>query len=397
VSNIEVRRRLAEARTNRERLFGEIENLKAGAQVDDTNEGLAERIANVQRGLAAADDRIADLEQELGRYAEIERMVADPRHLEDGSPPALERRNDSGSHSEVRDAALRTLERYADRMDDGRPDELEQLIRRNTWLNDWASRYLAAAGDPAYASAFAKVMSDPQHGHLRLSGEEVEAIRLVSAIDSERGLAVGAGATGGFALPIQIDRTILLTSAGALNPVRQLARVETMVSNELRLVASDGVTAQYRAEAAAMTDNSPSLVQPVITARRWDSFIPYSWEVAADWPAGQLNNELVRLIADAQNVNDTAVFFGGTSSSNQPTGLMTSLGTSQQVITGSTATLVAADIWNLKAAIPTRFQPNTTFAAPTAMVDRIYRLVPNASTTEPQLMESRDGAWSGGP
>jgi HK97 family phage major capsid protein len=264
-------------------------------------------------------------------------------------------------------------------------------------MNDWVARYVTAVGSEHYRSAFQKIMSDPQHGHLRLGPEEVEAMRAAGAVQEERAMAVGSSAAGGFALPIQIDPTIILTSAGALNPVRQLARSLTMISNELRLIASDGVTAQYRAEAAAMTDNSPTLVQPVITARRWDSFVPYSWEVGQDWPQQGLENELVRLIADAQSVSDASVFFGGTSSSNQPQGLMTSLGTSQQVLTVGTATLAVGDIWALKQAVPTRFQPNLTFAAPSPLVDRIYRLVPNASTSEPQLMESRDGALVGRP
>jgi HK97 family phage major capsid protein len=164
-----------------------------------------------------------------------------------------------------------------------------------------------------------------------------------------------------------------------------------------RGVTSDGVTVTYRAEAATMTDNSPTLTQPVITARRWDAFVPYSWEVGADWPGNALQNELVRLIADARDVNDTSVFWGGTSSSNQPAGLMTSLGTSQQVITSATATYAPGDAWALKAAIPPRFMPNTTFAAPPAIWDRTYRLVPNASTAEPALMEGRDGPFLGRP
>jgi HK97 family phage major capsid protein len=395
MSNIETRRQLADARTGRERLFGEIENLKARAQVDGESDGIAERLGNLNRGVQAADDRIADLEQQLGRYAELERMAADPKHLEMTEQPA--ERRDTGPRSETRDKALKTIERHADVMDDGRPDELERFIRRSTVMNEWVARYLTAVGDPAYRSAFGKMMADPQNGHLRFSPAEVEAVRVASQVEAERALSVGTGSAGGFAVPFDLDPTIILTSSGALNPVRQLARVVTISGNEWRGVASDGVVSTYRAEGAVMADNSPTLVQPTILTRRWDSFVPYSWEVGADWPAQGLQNELTRLISDAQNVNDAAVFFGGTSSSNQPTGLMTSLGTSQQVITGSTATLVAADVWALKAAVPTRWQPNTTFAAPTAMVDRIYRLTPSGATTEPQLMTSRDSALVGRP
>jgi HK97 family phage major capsid protein len=112
-------------------------------------------------------------------------------------------------------------------------------------------------------------------------------------------MAVGSGPTGGFPIPVTLDPTIVLTSGGALNPVRRLARVVTISTNEWRGVTSDGVTVTYRAEAAMMADNSPTLVQPVITARRWDAFVPYSWEVGADWQGNALQNELVGLIADS--------------------------------------------------------------------------------------------------
>ena len=393
-----IRERLEQERKDRARLFSELENVRARAQADGDSAGLTERTANLNRGVEAADARIADMEAEYGRTAErtayLERQGGDRRNVE-GEVPATDRTAARKPQNENREQALRTIERHRDSFDDGAASRTERLVRQESWLNDWVSRYLAAVGDPAYAGAFAKIMGDPTLGHLRMNAEEVEAVRAVSAVQQERALAVGAGATGGFAIPIQIDPTIVLTSAGALNPVRQLARVETMISNELRLVTSAGVTSQYRAEAATMTDNSPTLAQPVITARRWDSFVPYSWETTGDWPSGGLENELVRLIADAQNINDASVFFSGTSSSNQPNGLMSSLGTSQQIQTAGTATLAAGDVWALKAAVPTRFQPTTTIAAPPAMVDKFYRLVPNASTVEPQIMASRDSALVG--
>jgi HK97 family phage major capsid protein len=180
-----------------------------------------------------------------------------------------------------------------------------------------------------------------------------------------------------------------------LNPVRRIARVVTVNQNEWRGVSSDGVTVAYSAEAAVAVDNSPVLAQPSIICRRWLAFVPYSWELGQDW--GSLESELVRLIADGRDVLETSVFASGTSSANQPQGLFTGLTASQVVLTSGTAALAAGDIWALKAAIPPRFQANTTFAAPDPMLDRIYRLVPNASTSEPALLETRDGPLVGRP
>ena len=195
----ELQRRLEAERTSRARLFGELENLKARAEVDGDNDGLAERQGNLNRAVAKADDRIADLEHEVERREYLEELAKDPKHLEHTDPADRYGTNtrDSEPRSELRDLALRAIERYQDVMADGRPDELETFIRRSSQPSEWTARYLAAVGDPAYRSAFGKLMQDPQNGHLRFSPEEVEAIRVASAVEAERALSVGTGSAGG--------------------------------------------------------------------------------------------------------------------------------------------------------------------------------------------------------
>jgi hypothetical protein len=60
---------LREARTNRERLFGELENLRAREQVEGPTDGVSERIGNINRAISRADERIQELEAEHGRGA----------------------------------------------------------------------------------------------------------------------------------------------------------------------------------------------------------------------------------------------------------------------------------------------------------------------------------------
>ena len=119
-----------------------------------------------------------------------------------------------------------------------------------------------------------KMLSDPQTGHLGFSPAEVEAVRVVSAVMTERGLITGVGSQGGFALPIEIDPTIMLSSSGAINPIRQLARQFTVSGTEWRGVSSAGVTASYDAEAAEVSDDTPVLAQPVILTEMWRVFVP---------------------------------------------------------------------------------------------------------------------------
>ena len=64
-----------------------------------------------------------------------------------------------------------------------------------------------------------------------------------------RGMTIGTDAAGGFAVPFTLDPSIMLTSNGALNPIRQVARVFTIATDKWKGVSSAGVTASYDAEA----------------------------------------------------------------------------------------------------------------------------------------------------
>ena len=99
----------------------------------------------------------------------------------------------------------------------------------------------------------------------------------------ERAMGVGTGSACEYALPLTIDPSIIMSGSGALNPVRSVANVETIGTYVWKGVSSDGVTASYSAEAAESGDNSPTLVQPVLTPQRGSAFVPFSHEVSQDW------------------------------------------------------------------------------------------------------------------
>jgi len=74
---------LRDAKTNRERIFNELSNLHARAAVEG-NDGLDERIGNLNRAIANADERVAELEATYGRntltrQAELEDGLRDGR------------------------------------------------------------------------------------------------------------------------------------------------------------------------------------------------------------------------------------------------------------------------------------------------------------------------------
>jgi HK97 family phage major capsid protein len=389
----QVRRELAEARTNRERLFGELENLRARAEVDGASEGLQERIGNVNRAVARADDRIGELEAEFGRWAQLDAAIAAGQY-DTGLADELARQHSPGRGGDpARDAALRAVDRNADFCWEGSAERVEQLVRRDT-PNNLTSRYVAAVADEHYRSAWLKLMADPVGGHNRFTREEIAAVQAVTLVEAERALSIGTGSAGGFAVPYTLDPSIVASGNGVSNPLRGISRVETITTNEWRGVSSDGVTATYVAEATVAVDGSPVLAQPVLRAAQWRVFVPYSIELGQDW--GTLQDELVRMTLDARDVLDSSMFYTGNGTA-QPRGIMTDLSASQRVATAGTAAFAVGDPWLLKQGIPARFANTTTFAAHPKTFDTAYRFVGTNSSEPLQFDAGRGGGFLGRP
>jgi HK97 family phage major capsid protein len=291
--------------------------------------------------------------------------------------------------------ALRTIERYSHSGDlrSTAADTLDRLVQDPKDLMGLGARYIEAVGDPDYHSAFGKLFDDPMTGHLRMTREETAAIEKVSAVEQLRGLVTGTGSAGGFALPIVIDPSIMLTSSGALNPIRQRARVITTNTTEWRGVSSAGVTASYDPEASEVSDDTPTLAQPTILTEMARAFVPFSIEVGQDW--GSLQTELLTLIADARDVLDATKFYSGTGT-DEPNGVITGLTTTQRVQTAGAGAFALGDVYSLKQAVPARFFPNASFAWHPNRIDTIYRFV-GGNSTEPPVLPTRDGPLLGKP
>lgn len=294
------------------------------------------------------------------------------------------------------DSALRTIERHVRRgsIQSHGADRLDHMVRHED-PQGRVARHLRAVGDPNYLTAFGKMLADPQSGHLRFSPEEVEAVRRVAEVQSERAISTGTSGTGGgFLLPFELDPSVVISSNGALNPIRQIARVLTIETHDYKGVTSEGVTASYVAEATEATDASPTFVQPTITTAQGRAFIPFSIEWGQDFP--EAASELLRLITDGRDTLDAGKFLTG-SGTDEPAGLLTGLTTTQRVQTAGAAAYVVADPWALKAEIPSRFVPNATFAANPATWDATFRFVGGSSTEPEQFSGGRGGDFLGRP
>jgi HK97 family phage major capsid protein len=389
-------RDLKTARAQRERSVNEIAKLEA-FQRSTPDDGVAERLGNLRTGAARADEKVIELEDKLGRYEALERGAANPRQHEAGtsySAPAHPARVEAADR---RGGAFREAQHVLEEhirsgeMTTMAADAVDECLRGDDLRVGEAAQWVASHGQPAYRTAFLKAMQYGESCWARFDADEIDAMQQAMRSEQFRAMAEGTGSAGGFGLPISIDPTILLASNGAINPVRSLATVRSVGAYQLRLVTTDpnAVSAAYAQEGTEVGDNSPTLVQPVLTPHRWHEFVPYSYELGMDYPG--LQAELLKLMADARDMLEAQVFLNGNPTSFQPAGILNvggtgSLTTSQQVQTATTATLAAADIYTLRTSVPPRWLLESTWLMAPAQVDTTYRLVPRASSTEPVLM-----------
>lgn len=216
------------------------------------------------------------------------------------------------------------------------------------------AEYLAACGSRDYFSAFGKVLAlGPQRAAFDMSERERAAMSRALTIGTP-----GSFGPGSYPVPYQVDPTVLLYSAGAINPIRQIARVEQIVGREWLGVTSTGVVVTRQLEATPATDATASpfaMNQPGVAANRVQAFVPFSVEVEQDWNG--ILAEISTMLSDAKDIEEAGSFLTGNGTAPNPQGIITALaGSSAEVLTATTATLVSADVFAAEEALAPRFR-----------------------------------------
>lgn len=381
--------------------------------------GIDQRIHNHERAIEKLqrvidEMKAADLEQQIAaeRHARLDQALRDPHSAlsrsaipgETGmtnihsqtkvgttmSDYGLDRQWKAGNT--MRDQTLEMVDDlYRDTFSSDALDHIDRLVRDDE--AGLESGYLLAAGQPAYASAFAKLVRAKPNTNAGLTEEEAFAFSEVERMDRLR--AMGSGTTaGGYAVPISLDPTVTLTSDGTLNPFRQIADVQTIPGNTWQGVSSDGVSAAFTAEGTEAADGAPTFAQPTCTLRRAQCFVPFSIEIGEDFAALQF--ELNRMFSDAKDQLEAGEFLTATGTAPHPVGILgvQGLTTAAKVVTAATAAMAIGDVYSLVEALPARYQPNATVLGHPSTFDAIYRLVGGGST-EPPIMVTRDGSVVG--
>jgi HK97 family phage major capsid protein len=253
--------------------------------------------------------------------------------------------------------------------DEGRAKaHVDKMLRRSDdedWQGSELARRILVTGSVDYRKAFTKMMSASLRGMAGMANLTPSEMRAVEAM---RALSVGTGASGGFAVPYQLDSTIIPTSNLSVNPYRAIGNVEQISgTNEWRGVTSGGVTAAYATEGTEASDNSPTLAQPTLTTGRAQCFVPVSIELTQDW--GQIQQELAGLIQDAKDDLEATQFSTGTGTPPAPAGVIT--GATTTVATITAATFAVGDLYAMENALGPRFRPRAQWVANRAQYNRV--------------------------
>lgn len=264
-----------------------------------------------------------------------------------------------GQSGKARERALRAFEdkaafRGVEVSDEGREKLLDAVD-----TNPAIAAYALAHGTPGYRAAFVEwVKSEGQTGALSQAHRD--------AIDDARyvrtALNITTGSSGQYSLPTVFDPSLIHTGTASINPIRALARVETGTQNVWNGVSVGNVTTYWHAEAAALTDGSPTLAHPIVTAGHLTAWVPASWEFFDDSP---MVSQLPELIGEAFAYAESDAFVTGTGTS-QPLGVVTAISaTAASALTattrGSFTSSSSSEVFRVVNAVSPRFEATASW------------------------------------
>lgn len=271
------------------------------------------------------------------------------------------------------------------RMSQDAATRLERMTKvENVSERSAAESYIRTAGSPAYLRAFSRLLADPSRGHQLWTEEERQAYQAAAEVRTALSLT-----TGQDLLPLSLDPTINVTNGGFATGIRSLARTVQTVTNSHRMITSAGVTAEWKTELVEAADATPSVSELDIPVHLADAYAVVSYELAAD-AAGDLFQQLQNTLFDGWANLTNQSYVTGTGS-GQAKGFITSVSAVPgSVVTGTgTEAVVSADVFNLQAALPPRWQNDASWAMSLPVANALRQLTtPNGSLEFPELRNS---------
>lgn len=355
----------------------------------------------LKRELEEVEGKIASI---VARQEYAKSLATRAGHIDKTAPPASRpgQRTETPAFHEKRDI----FDIDATRMESSSPEEFRDALREDALRFIETARFSRVVSREKAQERAAELIDtyDDEDGTLakrmlltgsplyeRAWGKALRACTLDGLSDTERrAMQLGADEQGGFAVPVQLDPTVILTNDGHIGDLRQLARVETIVGKEWQGITSEGINVSRdgspanaidasqtpgeigrQSELDEAADGSFYLEQPTVRVVRVQGFVPFSIEIEQDW--GGLRSEITRMLADAKGreENESFVLGDGTGTPPQPGGVIGSLPAGSKVTPTTAETFAAADIYKVKNALAPRWRGNAQWLANIDIYDRI--------------------------
>lgn len=309
------------------------------------------------------------LESRAARAAEIRtKTYRQISGLPDARKPAEEwfgRDVRSMGWRDARDGALRVLEDREQNhiLSTHQVDNLDKRVR-SEYDTDLARRILVTENDH-YRSAFHKLMIRGSNTVLT-PDEQIAMLRY----EEYRAQSEGTTTAGGFAIPVFIDPSVILTDQETDNPFLTIARQVTVNTNAWKGVSAAGVSWSFDAEGATVSDDSITIAQPSVTVFTARGFIPYSIEIGEDWPGFQA--EMSRLLSEGYDELLINKFSTG-NGTTEPRGIITALdaNTNVEVVSTTDGAFGFEDIYKVWKSLPQKYRRRASWMMSVDVNNRI--------------------------
>lgn len=331
----------------------------------------------------------ADIERREARIAAVRELGDKPGHRE--APAVIKTRSESevfdldeirkNSYSgddfldKVTDNAKRAIERaaYGVKAKEAAQERAEELLDTVDNSSRELAKRMLLTGSSDYERGFTKVL---RHGSdAWCTTEERQALLRAAQ-------ALGGDSNGGYAVPFQLDPTVMLTSAGVINPIRELARVETIVGKEWQGVTSSGTSVSRGAEASVAPASNFTLAQPTLRTNRVQGYTVFSLEIDLSWSA--LRSEITRMLVDAKGQEENS-FITGDGTGTNPGGVVGSadITSGQEVVCATEDVFAVGDLYATEESLDSRWEGNAAWLGHKSVYNKIRQFPTDAAGTAP--------------
>lgn len=261
------------------------------------------------------------------------------------------------SEADARARALDLVEKSSKFIADEHREALTRKIEARGSAAGAIARMALTTHSDTYERAWSKYMTG---NHFGMSQEERDALARgwdAYSPDEMRSMTSGTGSSGGYLVPVYIDPTMIITGAGSINPLRNIATVRSIgpAFGGWYGATAAQVTAAWTAEGSAAPDNTPTVAQPNIPVYMAEAFVDVSFQAFED--IADLASDVLALFADAKD-NLEAVAHQTADGSSKPTGVVyaTTSVTASRVTPATGGAYALADAFSVHSALPARFR-----------------------------------------